>query len=183
MLRRKIISMLTVLAVTLSVMAPTLALAAPNPGHRRPAQVHQRMPQKHSVQKRPFRSMADSERRVRPRLERERDRVVNPHRYELRRSPHRDNRHSSHRYERREHRYNHHRRPRFSHRGRWYNHGYYRCYRHGHWRTMHSDDWIRLIGVSAFVALIANNHAHYYDPDNVTVIYDRYGNVVAIYEN
>lgn len=188
-MRRKIIALSTLIAVWFAILAPTAALAAPPQRPQQPP----RQAQRHNVKREQprFRSMADQERRVNPKLQQQRDRVTNPgmHQFRPDRGPKPQPRRNEHRgprpdIRRGEHRGPHHDRlklPRFEHHGRHYYHGFYRGYWGGRWRTWHSQDWIRTIGLAAFVALILDNRASYLD-GSYEYIYDRYGNVVAVIE-
>ena len=162
-MRRKLTALFTLMVLGISTFAPTLAMAAPK--H------HQHSHR--TVQKRVNHP-------TRPDMRRGEHRGP---RYEFHRNDHRGPRHEIRRGEhRRPHyeRYNYPRRPRFEHRGRHYYHGYYRGFYRGRWHTWHSDDWIRAMGLAAFVSLIMDNRATFIN--NYDYIYDRYGNVVAVIE-
>lgn len=174
-MRRKLTALFTLMVVGISTFAPTLAMAAPK--HQHPSsRVEHRRVNHPNVQHRSRPEVRRGEHRG-PRYEVYRNERRVP-KHEIRRGEHRRP-HYEHRrphYERRDY----HRRPRFEHRGRHYYHGYYRGFYRGYWRTWHSDDWIRAIGLAAFVNLIIDNRANFID--NYDYIYDRYGNVVAVIE-
>ena len=168
---KNITSILMALCFSFSVLMPTaVALAAPpsRPQQNRPARPPQRPPQKRPPQgnfrrppaqkqppKRDFHSMQERQRRYERMQREQRRRIVNPNRHYQR---------NRYRYDSHYYYYDGYRYPRRAYDG-WYRHHHY---------SMHSDDWLRMLGPALFFAALSSIG------NNSTVVADQYGNVVYI---